>query len=353
MQGKLLIKLLLPLVLWSAWTIALAGSAMETDYVWVARFQETMNKAYGGQVEAQYELARMYEQGKGTRRDLGQALNWYRKSAGQGHEKAQARLGYMYLHGEGVDRNPQLAIKLLTDAAEAENVRAQHHLAEAYEQGAGVRRDSKKAIKWYKRSARGGYKPAVAALAKLERRLASEEKRRRKAKLAAKKKAQAAREKARKAAAAKAARSQAKSTRRNLTELLYNSTWSTDDDEALLLPSGINECSQTEDMSIECLSKEMQRDIGNSTVIYITRALIHNVDRNGHFKITYQNKVLYVKRHKSNNILFDDDSADISKGWQAKYQMKCRLGDERSQVDCSQENAPDSVFFRQVEPAPG
>jgi TPR repeat protein len=41
---------------------------------------------------AQYELGRLYEAGAGVARDLGKALRWYRRAAGDGVHDARARL---------------------------------------------------------------------------------------------------------------------------------------------------------------------------------------------------------------------------------------------------------------------
>src|SRR5205823_6240780 len=45
-----------------------------------------------GNAKGQYNLADMYEYGKGVTKDLAQALSWYQKSAAQGDDKAQAAL---------------------------------------------------------------------------------------------------------------------------------------------------------------------------------------------------------------------------------------------------------------------
>lgn len=56
----------------------------------VFRFQQIM--AERGNVEAQYLLGEMYEEGRGIPKDLTQAKIWYERSAAQGHSGAQQRL---------------------------------------------------------------------------------------------------------------------------------------------------------------------------------------------------------------------------------------------------------------------
>jgi len=50
----------------------------------------------------QYELGKMYYEGKGVALDLTKAAKWYRKSAEQGNADAQFWLGNMYSEGKGV-----------------------------------------------------------------------------------------------------------------------------------------------------------------------------------------------------------------------------------------------------------
>ena len=62
-----------------------------------------------GIADAQYNLALMYDSGRGVPQDDEQAVMWYRKAAEQGHANAQFNLGAMYQDGRGVPRNKVLA----------------------------------------------------------------------------------------------------------------------------------------------------------------------------------------------------------------------------------------------------
>lgn len=55
-----------------------------------------------GQVDAQYNIARMLQDGDGAAKNLGEAAKWFRKAAEQGDKESQYYLGLMYLRGEGV-----------------------------------------------------------------------------------------------------------------------------------------------------------------------------------------------------------------------------------------------------------
>ncbi|MFV2056161.1 MAG: tetratricopeptide repeat protein [Thiohalomonadales bacterium] len=65
-------------------------------------------KAELGDVEAQYNLAMIYETGFGIEKDYSAAINWYSKAASQGHAEAQLKLGMLYLLGLGA---PESGIK--------------------------------------------------------------------------------------------------------------------------------------------------------------------------------------------------------------------------------------------------
>jgi TPR repeat protein len=70
-------------------------------------------QAAAGDVQAQFALGNRYFRGLDLPLDYGQALFWYRKSAGQGFAPAQNQLGSMYQHKFGIERNYKIAAKLL------------------------------------------------------------------------------------------------------------------------------------------------------------------------------------------------------------------------------------------------
>ena len=55
-----------------------------------------------GDIDAQYNLGLMYDNGYGVKQDYKKAFEWYEKAANQGYAKAQFNLGLMYVKGEGV-----------------------------------------------------------------------------------------------------------------------------------------------------------------------------------------------------------------------------------------------------------
>ncbi|MEW6349044.1 MAG: tetratricopeptide repeat protein [Thermodesulfobacteriota bacterium] len=55
-------------------------------------FEILLRNAVKGLASAQFHVAGMYEEGKGCRKDLGQALRWYHRASQQGHVEAQQAL---------------------------------------------------------------------------------------------------------------------------------------------------------------------------------------------------------------------------------------------------------------------
>ncbi|HXY58354.1 MAG TPA: tetratricopeptide repeat protein [Methylocystis sp.] len=70
--------------------------------------------------EAQYNVARMYLEGAGVKRDVRQAVSWLEIAARKGHAQAQALLGSMMFNGEasGAPQRP-LGLMYLTLAEQA------------------------------------------------------------------------------------------------------------------------------------------------------------------------------------------------------------------------------------------
>ena len=81
-----------------------------------------------GQVDAQYNVARMLLNGDGTAQDSTKAAAWFRKAADQGDRDARNFLATMYLRGEGVVASETEADRLFAQS------RQQHHAHHDHEQ---------------------------------------------------------------------------------------------------------------------------------------------------------------------------------------------------------------------------
>lgn len=103
---------------------------------------------------AQFYLARLYEQ-DGVLQDYKQAVKWYRKASEQGY--SVKHLAAMYYDGRGVKQNISTAFELFKSSAEAGDIDAQYQLGKMYQSGQGVQRSHAQAVEWFQRAARHGH----------------------------------------------------------------------------------------------------------------------------------------------------------------------------------------------------
>jgi TPR repeat protein len=96
------------------------------------KFANTEKKAAGGNMQAQYTLGLMYEQGYGVTQDKSRAALCYRKAAEKGQVDAQYRLGCLYYRGEGVPRDVRQAAEWYAKAANQDYSPAQAALGNMY-----------------------------------------------------------------------------------------------------------------------------------------------------------------------------------------------------------------------------
>ena len=120
----------------------------EGDYE--GAFLEWLQVAEQGDARAQYNVAWMYANGKGTAQDFQEAANWYEKSADQGYVDAQYNLANLYLRGSGVVQNDYLAFSWFIKAAEQGDAPAQYNLGRMYLEGKGSDKNILEARFWMK-----------------------------------------------------------------------------------------------------------------------------------------------------------------------------------------------------------
>ena len=75
--------------------------------------------SYFGDPAGQYQLARLYLDGKGIERDERQAARWFNLAAEKGHAPAQALLGRMLVTGQGIPQERARGLMWLTLAKQA------------------------------------------------------------------------------------------------------------------------------------------------------------------------------------------------------------------------------------------
>ncbi len=124
------------------------------DYA--AAIAEWQPLAEQGNLEAQFGMGIIYENGRGIGRDNIQAAEWYTRAAEGGHPGAQFNLGNMYQQGLGVTKDPSQAVYWWTLAAAQGLADAQLNLGIAYHRGDGVAIDQVVALSWFERAAEAG-----------------------------------------------------------------------------------------------------------------------------------------------------------------------------------------------------
>ena len=87
-----------------------------------------------------------------AKKNLSNAVEWWRKVANQSHAQAQYLLGNAIEHGRGVDKDEYKAVIWYRKAAEKGLPEGQYALAYCYIDGKGVRKDKSKAVKWFRRA---------------------------------------------------------------------------------------------------------------------------------------------------------------------------------------------------------
>jgi len=86
--------------------------------------------AENGDINAQYELALLYQKGGGLEKDLEKAIYWYQKAAENKCIEAQNNLAKLYYKGEEIEKNLEKAFYWCQKAAENGSNKAQiilHH----------------------------------------------------------------------------------------------------------------------------------------------------------------------------------------------------------------------------------
>ncbi|WP_051548253.1 tetratricopeptide repeat protein [Sneathiella glossodoripedis] len=101
--------------------------------------------AHAGEAEAQFNLAYMYENAQGTKRDLFAAAKWYELAAGQNYPMSQQMLSNVL---RKIDRESQKALLKWLPKAEAGDPNAQLAVSQVLVSKELTSRDDVEALKW-------------------------------------------------------------------------------------------------------------------------------------------------------------------------------------------------------------
>lgn len=127
------------------------GDHSEAFKLWLSRAEQ-------GDMSAQFNVGRMYDDGDGVEQDKGQALKWYQKSAEQNHPDAQYHLALMYSEGDGIAQDFKQAYRWYSRSAVQGDPRAIYNLGTLYFNGEGVERDQDRAKMYFKQACKAGLK---------------------------------------------------------------------------------------------------------------------------------------------------------------------------------------------------
>ena len=123
--------------------------------------------ARAGDVDAQFNLGTLYENGLGVAPDAEQAARWYRAAASRRVDLARLALARLQRIGALEPEPDEDQIKLLETAARRGLAEAQFELGVAYDHGIGVTQNHATAAGWYHRAAEQGLTDAQYNLATL------------------------------------------------------------------------------------------------------------------------------------------------------------------------------------------
>lgn len=130
-----------------------AKFALATLYADVENYKQSFNLleklAKSGLTEAQTNLANLYLQGLGTRKDVNHATSLLKMAAEKGDRLAQYRLGELYYKGIDVVSNYLLARQYIVQAMEQNYLPAYLIMAAMLEHGYGISRDEIRAYCLY------------------------------------------------------------------------------------------------------------------------------------------------------------------------------------------------------------
>ena len=132
------------------------GKNAERNGNYKAAFDIWLPLSQNGDASAQTGLAFLYKHGQGVKRDMDQAINWFKEAAAGGNADAQNIMGLFYYSGKGVKQDFSVAAKYYLMAAEQGHVFGQSILGLKYANGEGVLENDKTAVKWYTKAAEQG-----------------------------------------------------------------------------------------------------------------------------------------------------------------------------------------------------
>lgn len=118
-----------------------------------------------GDVRCMFNIAIMYGNGEGIRKNPKKAVYYAGVAAEMGYAEAYGQLGYYHYWGIGTKKDDVAAVECFRKSiAMGEKTVAAHNLAERYRQGEGVEKDYAQAIYYHSMAARRKYPDSICCL---------------------------------------------------------------------------------------------------------------------------------------------------------------------------------------------
>lgn len=136
------------------WLYRNATEAIERDDV--VAFRLYLSAANQGLPRAQYNLGRMYQEGRGTEANLNEAMRYFEAACESGYASAQFFYGHLRHAGVSFEMDQQKGLKWLLAASRQGEPNALYEVGWMYFHGKDVEEDRQKALDFYSRSAAKG-----------------------------------------------------------------------------------------------------------------------------------------------------------------------------------------------------
>lgn len=123
-----------------------------------------------GDLDGEYYLGYLYENGVGVKLDYGKAFDYYSRVTRSESMALQDQdsinysniaLGLMYIKGHGVEVDEETALEHFNTASENGSAKASYYIGQMYENAVGVDKDYEKAMEYYLLAAGKDYAPAL------------------------------------------------------------------------------------------------------------------------------------------------------------------------------------------------
>lgn len=254
-------------------------------------FKIELIMAQKGDPEAQFNVAHAYEEGTGIKRDVKQALYWYRKAAAQGHDFAQYSLGLFYEQGLGVNKDQQQARKWYTLAAKNGNKLAKQKLLPPPAPSRPVAKPIPKTL------------PKPTSVAK---------------------------RKSPPPPRAKPKPTPTPPRPLDTMNLVLRGKWSFHGTPADYLPSSATRCLPRGHDEIICFTPELKRLLDGSQITYTTKASIKNFTKEGKFSVDYLYNVTDIRAADKPGPKQDPHGLQKQEGWQPHHlRLQCTANPPR------------------------